>query len=100
MQDKRLFHVWELTEETYEVFSIVDVRERPYEYFDDVHFAINYELNRSLDVYEREVYTSLDWFGNLGGLFEGFKLFFGILVAILNYNYYENYMVAHLFSYN
>ena len=97
MQDKRLFHIWELTEKTHKVFSIVDVRERPYEYFDDVHFAISYELNRDLDVYEREVYTSLDWAGNLGGLFEGLSLLFGILVAILNYNYYENYIVAHLF---
>lgn len=54
-------------------------------------------MDRNLIRYEREVYTTLDWFGNLGGLSEGFKLFFGTIVALLNYNYYENYMVSNLF---
>lgn len=60
---------------------------------------MNYEMNRNLMLYEREVYTSLDWFGNLGGLSEGLKLMFGLLVGLLNYNYYNNYMVAKLFTY-
>ena len=56
-------------------------------------------MNRNLILYEREVYTSLDWFGNLGGLSEGLKLLFGIIVGFFNYNYYNNYMVAKLFTY-
>ena len=88
-----------LTETNLEVFDIKEVKERPYEYPDNVHCALNYEMNRNLFAYEREVYTSLDWFGNLGGLFEGFKLLFGLLVIIFNFNFYNNYMVAQLFQY-
>ena len=99
-QDSQFFHVWELTQETQEVFDVVSTKERPYEYFDRVHLVINYEMNRNLMLYEREVYTSLDWFGNLGGLSEGLKLLFGLLVGLFNYNYYNNYMVAKLFTYN
>ena len=75
------------------IFSINLAKDRPYEYPDSVHFAINYEMNRNLVMYEREVYTSLDWFGNVGGLFEGLKLFFGMLVAFFNYKFYTNFMV-------
>ena len=57
-------------------------------------------MNRNLFKFEREVYTSLDWFGNLGGLSEGLKLFFGLLVAAFNYNYYNNFMVSKLFTYD
>ena len=60
---------------------------------------MNYEMNRNLMLYEREVYTSLDWFGNLGGLSEGLKLIFGLIIGFFNYNYYNNYMVAKLFTY-
>ena len=56
-------------------------------------------MNRNLILYEREVYTSLDWFGNLGGLSEGLKLLFGLIVSLFNYNFYNNYMVAKLFTY-
>ena len=47
--------------------------------------------------YDREVYTSLDWFGNLGGLSEGLRIAFGLLVGIFNYQMYNAYMVAALF---
>ena len=84
----------------FDAFNIVNQGERPYEYDDDVHFAMNYEMNRNLFRFDREVYTALDWFGNLGGLSEGLKLFFGLILAACNFNYYNNYMVSHLFSYD
>jgi len=61
--------------------------------------VMNYEMNRNLILYEREVYTRLDWFGNLGGLWEGLKHIFGLIIGFFNYNYYNNYMVAKLFTY-
>ena len=61
------------------------------------HYVIAYEMDRNLYIYEREVYTSLDWFGDMGGLYEGLHLLFGIFVAVLNYNHYDNYMVSKLF---
>ena len=62
------FHVWELTQETQDIFDIIQTGERPYEYDDRAHLVISYEMNRNLILYEREVWTSLDWFGDLGGL--------------------------------
>ena len=88
-----------MTQETQDVFDVIQTGERPYEYFDRVHLVMNYEMNRNLILYEREVYTSLDWFGNLGGLSEGLKLIFGLIIGFFNYNYYNNYMVAKLFTY-
>ena len=96
-QDLTLLHAGELTKQKDYAFKTSLVGERPYENNDTGHYAIEYEMNRNLFVYEREVYTSFDWFGNMGGLFEGMNLFFGFFVAILNYNNYENYMVSKLF---
>ena len=67
-QDGQGFHVGEITQDFYEIFEIEQTIERPYEYFDNIHVALNYEMNLNLFMYEREVYTTLDWFGNIGGL--------------------------------
>ena len=48
--------------------------------------------------YDREVYTSLDWFGNLGGLSEGLKIMFSLFIGVLNFQAYNAYMVAALFN--
>ena len=50
-------------------------------------------------LYERTVYNSLDWFGNLGGLSEGLKMLCSVFLWFLNFNYYNNYMVTKLFNY-
>ena len=99
-QDNQFIHAYELTENVFDAFNIVMQGERPYEYSDDVHFAVNFEMNRNLFKFDREVYTALDWFGNLGGLYEGLKLFFGLIVAACNFNFYKNYMVSNLFMYD
>ena len=39
----------------------------------------------------------LDWIGDLGGLFDGLKLFTLGLIAFFNYNLYDSYMVSQLF---
>ena len=54
-------------------------------------------MSLDLKEYDREVYTSLDWFGNLGGLSEGLKIMFSLLIGVLNYQMYNAYMVAELF---
>ena len=55
-------------------------------------------MNLDLVVTERYVYSVLDYIGDLGGLFDGLKLFFIGLISILNYNLYSSYMVTHLFK--
>ena len=68
IQDNFYFHVGDLTADDHKTFNVVQAGERPYEHTDHVHFCLNYEMSRNLVQYDREVYTTLDWFGNLGGL--------------------------------
>ena len=98
LQDNIIFHVWDLTERNDKIFNIRQVLKRPYEYKDNVHLCLNFEMQLNLIEYDREVYTTLDWFGNLGGLSEGLKILFGLLIGVLNYHMYSAYMVAALFK--
>ena len=41
---------------------------RPYEFPDRVHLSISYELDLNKHIFDRAVYTVLDWLGDLGGL--------------------------------
>ena len=41
---------------------------RPYEFPDQVHLAISYEMELNKESIERTVYTFLDWLGDVGGL--------------------------------
>ena len=80
------------------IFSIKDIGERPYEYWDRVHKSLSFEMSMDLATVDREVYTALDWVGDLGGLFDGMKLIFSLVLAILTYKNYDTYMVAKLFQ--
>ena len=41
---------------------------RPYEFPDRVHLSLSYEIDLNMRVYDRAVYTALDWLGDIGGL--------------------------------
>ena len=47
---------------------------------------------------ERTVYGYLDWLGNVGGLYDGLKLFFGIIVSFWNYKFYSSYIISSLYK--
>ena len=51
-----------------------------------------------LEQAEREVYHILDWIGDLGGLYDGLKIFLSGILYFITYKMYDSYMVAHLFS--
>ena len=55
-------------------------------------------MSLDLLVTEREVYSVLDWIGDLGGLFDGLKLICVGILSIFNYNLYSAYMVSQLFK--
>ena len=55
-------------------------------------------MNLNLTTYERQVYSIFDWIGSIGGLNEGLYIFFTVLISVLNYKNYENFMVSHLFE--
>ena len=71
---------------------------RPFEFFSRTHFAVTYEMNLDLLVTERTVYGFLDWIGNIGGLYDGLRLFFAIIVGFWNYKFYQSYLISHLFK--
>ena len=62
------------------IFATHDESPRPYEFTDNVHFAISYEMDLDKYFIERTVYTSLDLLGDIGGLM-------GILITIGNFIY-------------
>ena len=54
-------------------------------------------MDLNLHTYDREVYHALDWIGDMGGLFDGLRGFFAVIVAILTYKRYDVWMVAQLY---
>ena len=70
---------------------------RPHECEGCAHFAITIEMNLDLLVTERTVYSFLDFLGNIGGLYDGLRLIFGLVVAFWNYNFYNSFLINYLF---
>ena len=46
---------------------------------------------------DREVYSLLDWIGDIGGLMEGLLLIFGVLLAAIQFNKFDHYMIESLY---
>ena len=50
-----------------------------------MQLSIAYELSRDLNVVSREVYSILDYLGDIGGLAGSLKAFMGALILLLQY---------------
>ena len=87
----------QLTEDEREIFSIKPNTVRPYEYSDDVHFAVAYEFDLNMYRIDREAYNFLDWLGDLGGLKEAVIIILTFILGMFNYNVFDNYMVSQLY---
>ena len=70
---------------------------RPYEFPDRVHLQLTYEFDLDLYRIDRDVYSILDWIGDIGGLNEGLFVILGIILSYFNYNTFEHFMIEHLF---
>lgn len=87
LQDKP----WQFSDTTtveHEIFQVDTIAVRPFEYVHRGHFCVTFEMSLDLLATERTVYGFLDWIGNIGGLFDGLMLFFGLLVSLWNYKFY------------
>ena len=60
----------ELHTENDNIFKIVADTTRPYEVEDAVHMTIAYELSLDRILIQRNVFSFLDWLGDVGGLLE------------------------------
>lgn len=92
LQDQRWMHLDELTEDFVEVFTTEQGSVRPYEFPDNVHFSMSYEMDLNKYVIERTVYTSLDWLGDVGGL-QGILFDIGAMILMFIQGNGLNYLL-------
>jgi len=62
------------------IFSQSYQLSRPYEFVDNVHLQISFEFDLTLYRVDRDVYSILDWVGDVGGLTEGFYIFLQLIL--------------------
>ena len=86
-----------LTAEVTSIFGVDWQGNRPYEFFDDIHMVLTYEFDMNMYVINRDTYTLLDWLGDIGGLGEGLAIIFGAIIALFNYNTFEDHLVRQLY---
>ena len=70
---------------------------RPYEFPDLVHLQITFEFDLALYRIDRDVYSIIDWVGDVGGLNEGLLIVCSGILAILNFNKFNHFMAERLF---
>ena len=81
-----------------DLFTINELKNRPYENTDDAWLSITFEMNLDVTTIERNSYTIFDMFSDVGGLFGIFSTMFGVVSGIWNYNSFDNHMVSRLFK--
>ena len=55
-------------------------------------------MNLDLETADRDVYNTLDWVREIGGLIKGLKIFSSLVLLVLHIKNIENYMISHLYS--
>ena len=70
---------------------------RPYEFPDDTHLQVSYEFDLTLYRVDRDVYSILDWIGDVGGLNEGLFLMFQCFLLFFQFNDFEHFLVERLY---
>ena len=92
------FQFSELTEQQRRIFSNVYQLNRPYEFVDNVHIQVSFEFDLTLYRVDRDVYSTLDWVGDVGGLYEGFYLFLYVILIASQFNEFEHLLIERLFT--
>ena len=70
---------------------------RPYEFPDNVQFQVTWELDLTQYRVDRDVYSTLDLIGDVGGLNEGLKIAFAFFISLLNFHKFEHFLMEHLY---
>ena len=69
-------------------------------YKNQFHSAITYELSSTNIKYYRQVYSFLDWLGNIGGLYGAVSTIFGSIVFIFQFSGTNMFLMTEMFSSN
>ena len=83
--------------EIYQLFTTEIGPVRPYDFEDNTHMAITYELSRDLNMIKRKVYGILDFLGDVGGLAGALKALFTVAVIVFQYKIVLNYVSNHTY---
>ena len=86
------------TEQESRIMNIADWKIRPYEHDDNVHTSVTIEFNLNLYHVERDVYSALDWIGDVGGLNEGLSIAFAAILVLINFNSFDHYLIESLYK--
>jgi len=78
-------------------FTINQHRTRPYEFKDNVHIAITYELDPDYYHSEVHVYNALDMLGDIGGLQYSLVIVISSVLMLMHHNKMENYLVSEMY---
>ena len=70
---------------------------RPYEFFNNIHTSVTFEFDLNYYRVDRDTYNTLDWLGDLGGLYEALIIILGFAYWIVHFQSFENYMVSKLY---
>ena len=80
-----------------DLFKIDQIGIRPYEFPNSVHMSVTYEFDLNLEVIDRQVYSILDWLGDIGGLGEASFFLGTIFLGIFHYGKFEVMLIRELF---
>lgn len=58
---------------------------------------VTYEFDLTLYKIDRDVYSVLDWVGDVGGLNEGLFIFFKVILSLFQYRALEHFLIEHLY---
>jgi len=84
-------------EQVISIFDVEPENPRLYDYFDDIHMALSYELSPDLKIVKRKVYGLLDLLGDIGGLASSLKSLFFALILVFQYKAAVSYVSNHTF---
>ena len=79
------------------IFRVEEFGKRPHNDNDDVTIALTFEMNLDMIVIDRQVYSSLDWMGDIGGLGGALFTLGKVALAIINYGQFDTMMISALF---
>ena len=75
----------ELVLEQEDIFQVKQTETRPYEYFDNVHTSINYEMNLDRIKIQRNVFSVFELLGDLGGMQTILLTIAGFVMTVFHY---------------
>lgn len=80
-----------------DLFRINSLTKMPYEFTDNVWVSVTFEMSFDVIAFEREVYTSLAFLSDVGGLSGMLMTICHFFMVLWNYQSFDNYMVSRLF---